>query len=144
MKIILQKKKLFLVECFEWHSYLSSPDCLTSSLLYNRWISQEDLESLAEADLKNALIEKLNKHLDSEAHSVVDLSMRDITGDRGSLCGLAALYQAGKDTILSVSQLKKMSFDEIKSTIAEELGLDPSTVKGTNDVELLESFYSCK
>ena len=75
---------------------------------------------------------------------MVDLSMRDITGDRGSLCGLAAVYQAGKDTVLSVSQLKKMSFDDIKYTLAEELGLDPTTVKGINDIDLLESFYSCK
>ena len=94
--------------------------------------------------MKNLLIKKLNKQLDGEVHSVVDLSMRDTTGDRGSLCGLAAVYQAGKDTILSISQLKKMSFDDIKSTLAEELGLDPTTVKGTNDIELLESFYTCK
>ena len=113
-------------------------------MLNNRWISPEDLDSLAEADLMNFLIKKLNKHLDGEVHSVVDLSMRDVTGDRGSLCGLAAFYQAGKDTILSISQLNKMSFDAIKSTLAAELGLDPSTVKGTNDIELLESFYSCK
>ena len=94
--------------------------------------------------MKNLLIKKLNKQLDGEVHSVVDLSMRDTTGDRGSLCGMAAVYQAGKDTILSISQLKKMSFDQIKSALAEELGMDPTTVKGTNDVELLESFYSCK
>ena len=94
--------------------------------------------------MKNLLIKKLNKHLDGEVHSVVDLSMRDTTGDRGSLCGLAAVYQAGKDTILSISQLKKMSFDDVKSALAAELGLDPTTVKGTNDIELLESFYSCK
>ena len=94
--------------------------------------------------MKNLLIKKLNKQLDGEVHSVVDLSMRDNTGDRGSLCGLAAVYQAGKDTILSISQLKKMSFDDIKSTLASELGLDPTTVKGTNDMELLESFYTCK
>ena len=94
--------------------------------------------------MKNLLIKKLNKQMDGEIHSVVDLSMRDTTGDRGSLCGMAAVYQAGKDTILSVSQLKKMSFDQIKSALAEELGLDPRTVKGTNDLELLKSFYSCK
>ena len=136
--------KTILVECFEWHSSLASADCIQSYLLSNRWISQGDLESLAEADRKNLLIKKLNQHLDGEIHSVVDLSMRDTTGDRGSLCGLAAVYQAGKDTILSISQLKKMSFDDVKSTLAKELGLDPTTVKGTNDMELLASFYSCK
>ena len=28
--------------------------------------------------------------------------------------------------------------------VGGDIGLDPSTVKGTNDIELLESFYSCK
>ena len=37
-----------------------------------------------------------------------------------------------------------MSFDTIKLRIAEEIGLDLSTVKGMNDVELLEQFYDCK
>ena len=114
------------------------------SLVHNKWISMEETVQLGEAELKELLIGRLSKHLDSEVHSVVDLSMRDITGDRGSLCGLAAVYQAGKDTVLSVSQLKKMSFDDIKYTLAEELGLDPTTVKGINDIDLLESFYSCK
>ena len=89
-------------------------------------------------------MKRLSQHLDGEVHSVVDLSMRDVTGDKGSLCGIAALHQAALDTVLSVSQLSKMSFDSVKFRLAEELDMDPSTVKGTNDFELLEKFYECK
>ena len=99
---------------------------------------------LGDAELKDLLIQRLSKYLDGEIHSVVDLSMRDITGDKGSLCGIAAFHQAARDTFLSISQLNKMSFESIKFRIAEQLGTDPTTVKATNDIELLEKFYECE
>ena len=113
-------------------------------MLNNKWLSEEDSDLLGDAELKDLLIQRLSKYLDGEIHSVVDLSMRDITGDKGSLCGIAAFHQAARDTFLSISQLNKMSFESIKFRIAEELGTDPTTVKATNDIELLEKFYECE
>ena len=87
------------------------------------------------------LIKKLTFYLSSEFHTVVDLSMRDLTGDKGSLCGLAALYRAGLDTLLTVSHLKHLSYDNIRTVLAAEMNT-PGTAAMT-DLDFLLEFNKC-
>ena len=138
------QQSLVSVECFQWDSYIEDVDCLKKSLTNNLWATDEELSSKNEAEVKNLLIEKLNFYYDGEIHSIVDLSMRDVTGDKGSLCGMASLYQAAQQTVLTTSQIKQMSYDDVKAKLGESLGLDSVNVKKENDVDLIESFYSCK
>ena len=99
---------------------------------------------MSETDIKNLLLEKLKFYYDGFIHSIVDLSMREVTGDKGSLCGMSALYQAAQQTILTVSQIQQMSFDDVKARVGETLGLDSVNVKKENDVDLIEDFYICE
>ena len=82
---------MFSVECFQWDSYMEATDCIEQSLVNNFWASEEELLAMEEADISNLLIQKLNYYYDKEIHSIVDLSMREVTGDKGSLCGMAAM-----------------------------------------------------
>ena len=132
------------MECFQWDSYIEDPDCLRKSLTNNLWATAEELADKNEAEVKNLLIEKLNFYYDGEIHSIVDLSMRDITGDKGSLCGMASMYQAAKQTILTVSQINLMSFNDVKGQIGLELLYDTATAKKQKDLEIIGEFYSCK
>ena len=139
---------LLSVECFAWHSYITEgpdgADCISASLLNNNWVTAEELASLEAADLKNLLIRKLNFYYSGDVHSVVDLSMREVTGDKGSLCGMSALYQAARQTILTVSQIKQMSFNDVKAEIGLELLYDKAEAKKQKDVEIISEYYSCK
>ena len=132
------------MECFQWDSYIEDPDCLRKSLTNNLWATAEELADKNEAEVKNLLIEKLNFYYDGEIHSIVDLSMRDITGDKGSLCGMASMYQAAKQTILTVSQINLMSFNDVKGQSGLELLYDTATAKKQKDLEIIGEFYSCK
>ena len=99
---------------------------------------------MEEADINNMLVQKLNYYYDSQVHSIVDLSMREVTGDKGSLCGMAALYQAARQTILTISQLKQMSFLDVKAQVGERLGYDLAGAKKQKDVNIINEFHSCK
>ena len=132
------------MECFQWDSYIGDGDCLKKSLTNNLWATDDELSSKNEAEVKNLLIEKLNYYYDGEIHSIVDLSMREVTGDKGSLCGMAALYQAARQTILTISQLKQMSFLDVKATVGERLGYDLAGAKKQKDVNIINEFHSCK
>ena len=70
--------------------------------------------------------------------------MREISGDKGSLCGMAAMYQAASQTILTVSQIKQMSFNDIKVEIGLELLYDKATAKKQKDLDIIGEYYSCK
>ena len=91
--------------------------------------------------LKDLLIANLEKFYDSEMHSKLDLSLRPETGDKGSLCGMAAMYQAGVSTLLSVSEIKQMSFDDVKEKVALVVGIAPSNIKKQKDKRLLKKFH---
>ena len=54
------------------------------------------------------LIEKLNQKLNSSVHNHIDLNLREISSEQGSLCGLAAIYQALGDTLLTRSQVMRV------------------------------------
>ena len=132
------------VECFPWHSYVGGADCIRKSLINNKWLTVEQLSAMEEADIKNFLIKKLNFYYDSEVHSIVDLSMREITGDKGSLCGMASLYQAARQTILTVSQIKQMSFNDVKIQMGLEMLYDKTTSIKMRDEEFVKLFFDCK
>ena len=51
------------------------------------------------------------------------------------------MYQAAFLTVLTKSQLKQMSFDDVKVLMGEILGLDSTTAKKTKDVEILDLYH---
>ena len=57
---------------------------------------------------KTLLIEKLNQKLNSSVHNHIDLNLREISSEQGSLCGMAAIYQALGDTLLTRSQVMRV------------------------------------
>ena len=97
---------------------------------------------MKESDLTNLLVQKLHFYLSSDFHSVVDLSMRDLTGDKGSLCGLAALYKAGLETLLTVSHLKQLNYDDIRTLLTAEME-GPATA-AMSDLDFLLEFNKCE
>ena len=130
------------VECSIKFDYIMDTDCIEKSLLRNFWSTPESVAEMSETEKKSLLMEKLGKYYNSEVHSSLDLSMREISGDKGSLCGLAATYQAAFQTILSKSELKQLSFDETKERLGQMVSMDASTTKKTFDSDLLEPFYN--
>ena len=132
---------MFAVECFEWHSYIEDEDCMTKTLINNKWAAEEDLTDMDVTDIKDFLFGRLENFYNREVHSRLDLNLRQETGDKGSICGLGALYQAGVSTILSVSELKQMSYDEVKAKLGEVAGFDSSIIKKQKDKVVLELFY---
>ena len=132
---------LFVVDCNVPWNYVDDEDCLGKALVNNEWANLEDVEDLPEKEKKSLLIEKMVLSYDGQIHSQLDLSMRAVTGDKGSLCGLAAMYQAAFLTVLTKSQLKQMSFDDVKVLIGDILGLDETTAKKTKDMEILALYH---
>ena len=132
------------VECFPWFQDIEDPNCISLGLINNYWADLEDIQTLDPPAIKTMLIKKLSKYYDGNIHSEIDLGMREETSDKGSLCGMAAVYQAGHQTILTISQLKQMSYDDVKIKIGEVLGMTADDSKKAKDVELLTSFHEGK
>ena len=130
------------VYCSDWSEILSSPDCVRQSLVLNSWADPASLDPLEDSELKNLLIKKLNFYLSSDLHSVVDLTMRDLTGDKGSLCGLAAFYRAGQETLLTVFHLKQLSYEDIRTLLSAEM--DNQAIATMTDLDFLLEFNKCK
>lgn len=65
-------------------------------------------------------------------------------GPSGGLCGLASLYQALEDTILTVSQLKQYNYLAMRAALAAEMGINTTEAAAHNDSALLDQFYNCK
>ena len=57
---------------------------------------------------KNLLMEKLNQKLNSSVHNHIDLNLREICSEQGSLCGMAAIYQALGDTLFTRSAFMRV------------------------------------
>ena len=62
--------------------------------------------------------------------------------DTGSICGIMALYLSLFDTILTKSQLKKMTYESMRKTIFNELKMDVN--EDMSDRELLELHHKSK
>ena len=110
---------------------------------------------MGEIDLKAALIENLNKHIDGSTHSVPELSYRSghlsedhqvalgyrkQSDQQGGLCGMAAIYQALENTILTQSALARLDYRTMREIIEEELRLENSNLA---DTELLYEYHKC-
>ena len=61
---------------------------------------------------------------------------------KGGLCGIAAIYQALENTILTSSALAKLNYDTMKEMLGGELGIGNS--KKQHDFDLLEKFHECR
>ena len=129
------------VDCNVPWDYVEDEDCIGKALVNNEWAKPEDIVDLKENEKKSLLIDNMILSYDGQIHSQLDLSMRAVTGDKGSLCGLAAMYQAAFLTVLTKSQLKQMSFDDVKVLMGEILGFDSTTAKKTKDVEILDLYH---
>ena len=99
--------KLFCVavSCFEWSTYIKATDCVDQALVNNGWSSSFDLTNMSSAEKKTLLVSKLSFYYDGEIHSEFALANRKDSSDVGSLCGLAAVYQAAVDTTFTVFQV---------------------------------------
>ena len=130
------------VECFDWSSYVDDSDCMKLSLINNQWFSEEELVDLDNNEVKSKLVNRLNNFYDSSIHSNMDLKLRNEIGDKGSLCGLATIYQAAVQTVLTVSAIKQMGFDDVKRTIGAEMNIDPISTQKMKDKDLLELYHA--
>ena len=96
---------------------------------------------MSDLDKRSLLAISLNSVLDEEEHSLPELQSRDTTASSGGLCGIAATFQALHDTLLTPSQLKKMSHISMKEAILEELGMDLVLAKTELDLKVLKWFF---
>ena len=55
---------------------------------------------------------------------------------------MAAVYQAGLQTILTRSELNQLSYNDVKVRIGAILRMDETASKNARDVTLLEDFYA--
>ena len=89
-------------------------------------------------------MEKLNRNLNSSVHTQVDLSLREVSSEQGGLCGLAAIYQALDNTLLTKSQLRVMGYEELVEVMAEEMRMDMDDARKKSDAEMLMHFHDCE
>ena len=66
---------------------------------------------------------------------------RKVSDKKGGLCGIAAIYQALENTMLTTSALGKQNYDSMRKIMGEELGLDK--YKGKPDNVILKKFHRC-
>ena len=120
---------------------MESETCLDDALIQNGWAEQEDLDIMEPAAKKSLLMLQLNKNLDGEKHSFPELSVRPEKGPTGGICGMAALYQALVNTILTPSQLTLMNYQTMRTLMAKEMGEEPDEDKP--DAKVLEAYHKC-
>ena len=90
------------------------------------------------------MTERLNMKLNDSVHTVVDLGLREVSAEQGGLCGLAAIYQALDSTILTKSQLRSMSYEELVEVMADEMGIPINDARKKSDAEMLLHLHDCE
>ena len=135
---------LFSVECTQWFQFINHPECLKKSLVNNNWKQEDELTSLADGKIKDLMVKNLSWFYNGKIHTSIDLARREPSGDKGSLCGMAAVYKAALQTILSEFQLKLMSYDEVKVEIGKYIDMSPSLARKQIDLDFLSDFYQGK
>ena len=140
---MLCKIIFILVYCNAWASYVEDEQCIDKSLLENGWADMSSL-NVSDSEKKSLLINQLNKHIDGKVHTFPELSVRPVIGPKGSLCGIAAIHQALRDTIISTSELTTMSHKKMRLVVMKELDLDPADNDDMPDKKLLEMLYQRK
>ena len=112
------------VECHYWADWAGAgPDssCVAAALLATSWAQPHQLAATSPADQKDLLAARLAKVLSPESHSLSDLAQRPTAGDQGSLCGLAALYQALEHSLLTTAQLRTYDHATMREAIVTAL-----------------------
>ena len=82
--------------------------------------------------------------LNDSVHTVVDLGLRQVSSEQDGLCGLAAIYQALDSTILTKSQLRSMSYEELVEVMADEMGIPINDARKKSDAEMLMHLHDCE
>ena len=132
------------VICTPWHDYvysISPLNCLDIALVQNRWAKYEDVLDMSDLDKRSLLAISLNQVLDEVEHSLPELQSRETTASSGGLCGMAAVYQALHDTLLTSSQLKHMNHITMKEAILSELKMDLVLAKTALDLKVLRWYF---
>ena len=57
---------------------------------------------------------------------------------------MAALYHAMDDTLMTKSQLRASSYDDMREAITKEMLLSNSATRSWSDADLLRHFYDCE
>ena len=109
--------------------------------MQNSWLTYDQLADMDEESKKSLLIKRLNLGL---SHSIVDLSVREVSSSQGGLCGLAAIHQALEGTLLTKSQLRTLEYEQLVAVMVEEMAMSASALKDTPDEEVLMYFYDCE
>ena len=117
---------------------------MDTALLENSWITIDEIVTLSDTDKRAKLMEALHLRLNQMIHSKPDLGKREVAGDQGGLCGIAALQHALGSTVATISMLRHLDYDGIRQLMASEMGLAGSRLGTMMDVDLLDEFHTCK
>ena len=69
---------------------------------------------------------------------------RPVSSGTGSLCGLASLYQALENTLLTKSELSLLTYSSMRGVLAKEMSSNATLTAGLTDTALLSKFYECE
>ena len=117
---------------------------MDTALLENSWITIDEIVTLSDTDKRAKLMEALHLRLNPRIHSKPDLGKREVAGDQGGLCGIAALQHALGSTVATASMLRHLDYDGIRQLMASEIGVAGSRLGTMMDVDLLNEFHTCK
>ena len=128
------------VACLPWNEIIESQTCITDILIHTGWFTPAFLSNITIDDQKTMLRVQLSKSLDPTVHSMVDLSIRELVGPLGSLCGLGALYLALENTFLSRTEMTLQSYYTMRELIFKELEIKKDDE--LEDTLLLENYFN--
>ena len=117
---------------------MKEENCLALALVMNEWATADDLKGLLKPDLRALLSLELSKKLE---HSLPDLAVRNSSAPRGGLCGIAFLYKALHNTVLTESQLLNHSYSSMKNAIVREMNMSEITAQSEDDFYILGLYH---
>lgn len=120
---------------------MKNDKCVELALVMNEWAVPEELKGVDAFEIRSILTVKLNQKLDRNEHTLPELSARDISGPTGGLCGMAFLYKALHDTVLTESQLISHSYESMKIVMLKEMNVDEKKATTETDFNILRMYY---
>ena len=115
--------------------------CSKWALINNKWAEEEEILAMDPSAMKELVMLQLNKRLDGKHHNFVELGKRPESGPTEGLCGMAALYQALFDTILTPSQLTELTNVKMREALAAEMEVGPFKYD-VPDADILDQYYT--
>jgi hypothetical protein len=88
--------------------------------------------------------EAVREKVNTASIHIQHIPSRPVSAPSGGLCGLASLYLALSNTLLSQSQLTLYTYSGMRDLIGQEMLLNDSTLATLTDVQLLDNYFSCK